>query len=226
MSLFHRATKLAHVPLGAAAVTTATSFLLSGSRHTTSRATAKASQTASRHFHFTAIAQSHPRRNGISQAHQRRFFSSATVKEATKQTSAKSSNNAAAAATPKIETGSAKETANGGFVAWYEGHLQSRPIATKAVTGSLLWGLGNAVAQIVPTMLEEDKDTSVDIQHAIELYDYPRTARAMFFGFAIHAPLSHVHFNFLEWMTVRGGFTGLSIPVFKTVMEQVSYIWI
>jgi protein Mpv17 len=43
----------------------------------------------------------------------------------------------------------------------------------------------------------------------------------MFFGFAIHAPLSHVHFNLLEWMTVKGGFTGLSIPVFKTIMGQV-----
>lgn len=52
-------------------------------------------------------------------------------------------------------------------------------------------------------------------------YDWPRTGRAVFFGFAIHAPLSHVHFNFLEWMTKRFGITGLSIPLFKTFMEQV-----
>jgi protein Mpv17 len=75
------------------------------------------------------------------------------------------------------------------------------------VTGSFLWGLGDAVAQFSSGAKE---------------YDFPRTGRAVFFGFAIHAPSSHVHFNFLEWMTVRSGVTGLGIPVFKTVMEQVS----
>ena len=76
------------------------------------------------------------------------------------------------------------------------------------VTGSFLWGLGDAVAQFSSGANE---------------YDFPRTGRAVFFGFAIHAPSSHVHFNFLEWMTVRSGVTGLGIPVFKTVMEQVSF---
>jgi len=55
----------------------------------------------------------------------------------------------------------------------------------------------------------------------LEQYDYARTGRAAFFGFALHAPTSHVHYNFLEWMTVQGGFKGLQIPVFKTIMEQV-----
>jgi protein Mpv17 len=99
----------------------------------------------------------------------------------------------------------------GGFMAWYEGHLQTRPIVTKMITGSILWGIGDAVAQIVPYL---GSDT------ARPAYDWPRTGRAVFFGFAIHAPASHAHFNFLEWMTVRAGFQGLNITIFKTFMEQ------
>ena len=89
---------------------------------------------------------------------------------------------------------------------WYEAHLESSPVKTKMITGSVLWGLGDFVAQ----------STS-----GVESYDFPRTGRAVFFGFALHAPASHLHFNFLEWMTVRSGVTGLGIPIFKTIMEQV-----
>lgn len=113
---------------------------------------------------------------------------------------------------------------------WYEGHLKSRPVVTKSVTGSILWGLGDAVAQVVPTFIQgEDDENKMNVKNGQSQeikpfeYDYPRTARAVFFGFALHAPLSHVHFNFLEWMTIRGGFAGLSVPVFKTVMEQFVY---
>jgi protein Mpv17 len=87
-------------------------------------------------------------------------------------------------------------------------------------TGSILWGIGDAVAQLVPQISpsnnEEKKDSPLE-------YDLPRTGRAVFFGFALHAPTSHVHFNFLEWMTNRAGVTGLGITVFKTIMEQVSF---
>lgn len=109
---------------------------------------------------------------------------------------------------------------NGGFVQWYEGHLNERPIITKATTGSILWGLGDVVAQVVPSLIfpEEGAANKNDID-----LDVARTGRAMFYGFAIHAPLSHVHFNLLEWMTIKGGFVGNSIPVFKTVMEQFVY---
>ena len=103
---------------------------------------------------------------------------------------------------------------NGGFVAWYEGHLGRNPVLTKMVTGSVLWSLGDAVAQIVPDMAAGNPRQD---------YDYARTGRACFYGFALHAPLSHLHFNFLEWMTVKGGFKGLQITVFKTVMEQFVY---
>jgi hypothetical protein len=101
------------------------------------------------------------------------------------------------------------------FVQWYEGHLQARPVWTKMCTGSLLWSAGDCVAQVVPRMASSDANLP-PFQ-----YDWPRTGRAAFFGFAIHAPTSHVHFNFLEWLTNRVGVTGLYIPVFKTIMEQV-----
>lgn len=103
------------------------------------------------------------------------------------------------------------------FLQWYEHHLHERPVQTKMVTGSFLWSLGDAVAQIVPYMAT--KDPNKPAFH----YDWPRTGRAAFFGFAVHAPASHVHFNFLEWMTVKSGLMGLSIPVFKAFMEQFVY---
>ena len=102
------------------------------------------------------------------------------------------------------------------FVQWYEGHLEARPILTKSVTGSILWGIGDVVAQVFPHL----SDGSLDRLQ----YDWMRTGRAVTFGGVIHAPTSHLHFNFLEWMTVRSGFTGLQIPIFKTFMEQVCII--
>jgi hypothetical protein len=105
------------------------------------------------------------------------------------------------------------------FVEWYEGHLENSPVYTKMVSGGILWGIGDAVAQLIPQMSFE-KDNSNDESKSLT-YDLPRTGRAVFFGFALHAPTSHVHFNFLEWMTNRVGVTGLGIPVFKTIMEQV-----
>ena len=126
----------------------------------------------------------------------------------------------------------------GGFVEWYESHLNSQPVLTKAITGSILWGLGDCVAQVVPPAFAKSDDdasatslTSSGAEGMTELalakkeftYDVLRTAKAVFYGFVIHAPLSHVHFNFLEWMTIKAGLQGLSITVFKTVMEQFVY---
>ncbi|GAX09788.1 hypothetical protein FisN_11Lh239 [Fistulifera solaris] len=110
---------------------------------------------------------------------------------------------------------STQSAPNNGFVAWYEGHLEARPVLTKMVTGCFLWGIGDAVGQVVPQVASENKK---DIS-----YDLPRTVRAAFFGFALHAPTSHAHFNFLEWMTQRAGITGYAIPFFKAFMEQFVY---
>jgi len=103
----------------------------------------------------------------------------------------------------------------------YEHHLQSSPVKTKMITGGILWGLGDVAAQVVPPMFFEDK--SDEKNSNASAYDFQRTGRAVFFGFAIHAPLAHVHYNFLETLTVRTGITGLSIPVFKAFMEQFVY---
>jgi hypothetical protein len=107
---------------------------------------------------------------------------------------------------PAATTAPPATAASPTFVAWYESKLQAHPVLTKMVTGGILWSVGDAVAQIVPPMTHGE---------SIAEYDWARTGRAGFFGFAIHAPTSHVHFNFLEWMTVRSGFTGLQIPIFK-----------
>lgn len=121
---------------------------------------------------------------------------------------------------PAAATTTTTPTKNSGsFVAWYEGHLEARPVVTKMLTGSLLWGIGDAAAQLVPQLAaaKDEKQESTEFE-----YDFPRSGRAVLFGFAIHAPTSHVHFNFLEWLTHKVGVTGMGIPVFKTVMEQVS----
>lgn len=108
------------------------------------------------------------------------------------------------------------------FVQWYEGHLDKTPILTKSVTGSILWGLGDAVAQIMPHYAFQAEGETTEL-----VYDWARTGRAVTFGGVIHAPTSHLHFNFLEWMTVRAGVSGLAVPVFKTIMEQVCrHLWI
>lgn len=224
MSYFLQHSKIA-APMGAFALTSASSSILMG-RQTSHQTSKKATQTASRYLNSCAQSQLHkytrhnlPSQNQNQYQYQSRFLSSETSK------------GAASAA----KESSANSSSGGGFVAWYESHLQARPIATKAVTGSILWGLGDIVAQVVPSMIENEDVAPPAQEHDTQLvakkedfeYDYPRTARAMFFGFAIHAPLSHVHFNFLEWMTIKGAFTGLSIPIFKTVMEQVRYciVW-
>ena len=115
----------------------------------------------------------------------------------------------------------------------YEELLESDPVKTKMVTGSFLWGLGDFVAQVVPQLMssdDEDKDEKNDSVNSSSSsskgfnYDLVRTGRAVFFGFALHAPLSHVHYNFLESLTVRLGITGgIKIPIFKAVMEQFVY---
>lgn len=204
-------------PLGAVAFSSATtSMLLCGGQSSQRSTTLKATQNASRYLFTYSQPRSLIHRAAVK--HEMRpqsFIPSPTVVVKSKRTFSTRSE------VSSTTTKSASK-GNGGFVEWYENHLQNRPVTTKAVTGSILWGLGDFVAQVVPTVMQDTQKEHEQVEKKEFQYDYPRTARAMFFGFGIHAPLSHLHFNFLEWMTVRGGFTGLGIPVFKTVMEQVS----
>ena len=212
MAFYQRASKLAFLPAGGAAAA------VLGSRCTSSTTNQKMNQVAISRFNGIATKQfsTFPRSQ-----YQRRFASSTITKEATATTNS---------TTTTATTTSNNGAGNKGFVQWYEGHLQARPVMTKAITGSILWGVGDVVAQVVPTYFDTEDKSSASDGTTVESsskekefkYDFPRTARAVTFGFALHAPLSHLHFNFLEWMTVKGGFQGLSIPVFKTIMEQVS----
>ena len=197
MAFYQRASKLAFVPAGSAAAAASSSLILG--QYTSSKTNQKVNLIATQNLttivknNVTAFARA---------SGNLRYFSSIP-----KEVTVKGSGN--------------------GFVQWYEGHLTSRPVTTKAITGSILWGVGDFVAHVIPVFFDKDTDSSCDgdestITKKEFKYNFPRTARAVIFGFAIHAPLSHVHFNFLEWMTIRGGFQGLSIPVFKTIMEQVS----
>lgn len=219
MAFYQRAGKLALIPAGGAAAAASTSILLGCcGRYTSSTTNLKLNQVASRKLNTIAMIPSR------AEAVQRRFAASMA-----KEVEAASSSAASTATkTAKVNEGGGGSK---GFVQWYEGHLNSRPVITKAVTGSILWGIGDVVAQVAPTFFDDSHTTSTTNDGENEAavtttekefrYDLPRTARAVIFGFAIHAPLSHVHFNFLEWMTVTGGFSGYSIPVFKTIMEQV-----
>jgi len=234
MSLLNKSTKLA-----APIVTGSTVILLGqGGRQTSHQTTSKISTSANKHM--SSLVQTYTRRN--------LSYHVTTTRHANRNTSSMSLYNiqnknpishgnrtknfsSAANANANANTNANANAAGRGFVHWYEGHLKSHPVITKSITGSILWGLGDLVAQMVPTMMDdsgskgedgENKGASAVVKKEFE-YDFPRTARAIFFGFAIHAPLSHLHFNFLEWMTVRGGFAGLSAPIFKTVTEQFVY---
>ena len=201
MAFYQTCRRLALVPAGSAAAAASTSFLLG--RYTSSTANQKINQVATQRL--TAFA-TRPLAMPYSPY---RPHSSSAPKEVAK------------------DVGGASGTSEGstGFVQWYEGHLQSRPVTTKAVTGSILWGLGDFVAQVVPAVFAKDgadnSATGTVMKNEFS-YDALRTAKAVFYGFVIHAPLSHLHYNFLEWMTVKAGLQGLTITVFKTVMEQVS----
>lgn len=236
-------------PLGAVALSSAaTSMLMLGGQSSQRTTTLKASQNASKYLTTAAtnaysqhyaymqrtlvqhVNRRDPHLTSLSAAvgrykSNRTFSTNTGASTATTTTTASSSNAATTATTTSnvvAEKGGHAIQSQGGFVQWYEHHLQHRPVTTKAVTGSILWGLGDVVAQVVPNMMHDDQQQE-EIEKKDFQYDYPRTARAMFFGFGIHAPLSHMHYNFLEWMTVKGGFTGLGIPVFKTIMEQFVY---
>jgi len=195
------------VPAGGAAAAASTSFLLG--RYTSTTTNQTINQVATQRL--TAIA-SRPFAKPYHASS--RSLSSTAPKEVAKEVGGASGTTAATVEGSK------------GFVHWYEGHLSSRPVTTKALTGSFLWGVGDFVAQVVPTFFAEDDVDDFTTGAVIKkefAYDFPRTAKAVFFGFVIHAPLSHVHYNFLEWMTVKAGLQGLTITVFKTVMEQFVY---
>mmetsp|Transcript_8364 Transcript_8364/g.27398 ORF Transcript_8364/g.27398 Transcript_8364/m.27398 type:complete len:236 (+) Transcript_8364:38-745(+) len=93
------------------------------------------------------------------------------------------------------------------FFGRYEAALASNPVPTKMVTGGLLWGLGDAVAQA----------------GTAEPMDAARLGRAVVYGTAIHAPVAHVHYEFLEAFVQRFRVSAGAAPIVKLVMEQFVY---
>lgn len=230
-------------PIGAIAITSATYILLGRqtASKTTTHVTSNVSNTARRNLHYFVTKNNGNTMNatvnftGI-RAQQYQFQRLLLHKNRNNCANNIPIRNKTTVAT-NPSTSSAPQKSKT-FLEWYEGHLESKPVPTKMVTGAILWGLGDAVAQIVPALFFDDSDATSTANNAnnsdtvkevqskaatVKEYDYPRTARAMIFGFVIHAPLSHVHFNFLEWMTIRGGFSGMRVPVFKAFMEQFVY---
>jgi hypothetical protein len=159
--------------------------------------------------HFAEIRHKAPQGPWNNYNSNTRFFSSATSNAKVEQVSAKTIEEATAQAST-----TSKKTRRT-FAEFYEEHLERNPLPTKMITGSILWSVGDAVAQIIPPMMADHCNDKPFV------YDFARTGRCAVYGFAIHAPASHGHFNFLEYLTNRVGVTGLRIPVFKTIMEQV-----
>lgn len=96
------------------------------------------------------------------------------------------------------------------LAARYESCLLAQPVPTKMATGAVLWGLGDAVAQSATR-----KDG--------EAVDGRRLSRAVAFGSLIHAPIAHVHYEFLEWFVQRLSVPASKQAVVKLVMEQFVY---
>jgi hypothetical protein len=168
----------------------------------------------SRLYHHLVSQQPRPSifgRQPIYQPINKKYFSSSATQQPAPLKAAEDV--AAKKITEAAKPASADTTSKKSFVEWYEGHLDSHPVLTKMVTGCLLWSIGDATAQVIPYVASDNTKPFV--------YDLPRTGRAALFGFAVHAPTSHLHFNFLEYLTQRVGVTGYAIPVFKTIMEQV-----
>ena len=207
-----------------------TAALAYASERGTARASQQAVSTASREFRTALLASSRvsssvsaskstfalPRNYQNSTFRQSRSFASSSSSTTTSNTAKNATKTATTSSTTTTST-TTTAAKPFSFVEWYEGHLQAHPIPTKMVTGSILWSLGDAVAQIVPSAAAGTLDWSTF------RYDWTRTGRAFAFGFVLHAPASHAHFNFLEWMTVRAGVTGYNIPIFKAFMEQFVY---
>ena len=94
----------------------------------------------------------------------------------------------------------------------YEAALSHAPVATKMATGGLLWGIGDGVAQ-----------AGTQKEGTAMVLDQHRLGRAVVYGTIIHAPIAHVHYEFLEAFVQRMRFSQATAPVAKLVMEQFVY---
>ncbi|KDP41638.1 hypothetical protein JCGZ_16045 [Jatropha curcas] len=93
-----------------------------------------------------------------------------------------------------------------GFIGWYLGKLDSRPIVTKTVTTSLIFAAADLTAQ----MLSQSSGS----------FDFIRTARMAMYGLLILGPSQHLWFNIISTaLPKRDVLTTLK----KTFMGQAIY---
>jgi len=97
------------------------------------------------------------------------------------------------------------------FVLVYERNLAKRPIITKSITGGILYGLGDIMGQKLSGQTDKKG------------FDFPRFFRATIFGGVFYPLPAHLHYNFLESLTLRMGISVGKAPFFKAFMEQFVY---
>lgn len=89
--------------------------------------------------------------------------------------------------------------------------LEKYPIRTKCITSGVIYAVGDYIAQ----KSVASENSSIDDK---------RILRATIYGSLITAPLSHVHFNFLEWLVVQKVAARASlVPFVKMFFDQFGY---
>ncbi|XP_065880443.1 protein SYM1-like isoform X4 [Euphorbia lathyris] len=71
-----------------------------------------------------------------------------------------------------------------GFIGWYLGKLESRPIATKTITTSLIYAAADLTAQVFSSSSGS--------------FDLIRTSRMAAYGLLLLGPSQHIWFNFMS----------------------------
>lgn len=91
---------------------------------------------------------------------------------------------------------------------WYEERLAARPLLVKSITSGVLYGLGDALAQVL---------TGAHV-------DASRWMRALLYGSFFYPLPAHLHYEFLEWLvTVRCAVRPALVPLIKVLLEQFVY---
>jgi len=97
-----------------------------------------------------------------------------------------------------------------GLWAKYLKALETQPLATKTATSALGFLLGDAIAQ------------TPDLQ-AGKSYDFARTARLVAFGAALHGPIGHYWYGFIDRTIMPNKPTAAITVAAKTAFDQI--IW-
>uniref|UniRef100_A0A7S4FC16 Peroxisomal membrane protein MPV17 n=1 Tax=Chrysotila carterae TaxID=13221 RepID=A0A7S4FC16_CHRCT len=110
------------------------------------------------------------------------------------------------------------------FIGQYEAALASRPVLTKSITSGVLYGAGDALAQVIAGRNKEPSDSDSAGAEAKGMFDASRWLRAVLFGGVFYPGLAHLHYNFLEHLVVVRWAVPISrVPFAKMFIEQFVY---